>query len=220
LTFGQLGLDPWTQIVAHRGASAEAPENTLAAFERAIEVGADMIEFDVRRDSDGRLVVSHDPIREPGPQVPTLEETLRLTQGRIQLDVELKEPGCERDAIDQLLRYFPPSEFCITSFLSPALRETRAIHPGIRTGLIFAVWNDSVRGACLSPNTDFLVAHYRLVDQAAQIGKPLFVWTVDDPALTRALFDRPLVEAIVTNNPRQAHAIRKEQCLIDPPSLA
>ena len=64
------------------------------------------------------------------PELPTLEETLRLTQGRIQLDVELKETGCERDAIDLLLRYFPLGDFCITSFLAPALRETRAIHPG------------------------------------------------------------------------------------------
>jgi len=55
------------QIVAHRGASIEAPENTLAAFAKAIEVGADMIEFDVRRAPDGRLVISHDPVRVPAP---------------------------------------------------------------------------------------------------------------------------------------------------------
>ncbi len=54
---------PIDSIVAHRGASAEAPENTLEAFARAIEVGADMIEFDVRRARDGRLVISHDPVR-------------------------------------------------------------------------------------------------------------------------------------------------------------
>ncbi len=155
------------QIVAHRGASAEARENTLAAFERAIELGADMIEFDVRRAVDGVLLISHDPIRpwldRPGLfDLPSLEDTLRLTQGKIQLDVELKEPGCERDAIELLLRYFPLDEFCITSFLAPALRAIRAIHPGIRTGLIFATWNDSVRAECLSPDVDFLVAHYRL----------------------------------------------------------
>jgi glycerophosphoryl diester phosphodiesterase len=195
------------QIVAHRGASSEAPENTLAAFEKAIEVGADMIEFDVRRATDGRLAISHDPIRKPGQQ-PALEDTLRLTQGRIQLDVELKEPGCERDAIDLLLRYFTREEFCITSFLASTLCETRAIDPGIRTGLIFDAWNLSVRAACLSPDADFLVAHYSLLDKAEKIGKPLFVWTVDDPALTRTLFKRPLVEAVVTNNPRQALALR------------
>jgi glycerophosphoryl diester phosphodiesterase len=196
-----------TRIVAHRGASAEAPENTLAAFEKAIAIGADMIEFDVRRDLDGRLVISHDPIREPR-DLPSLDDTLRLTQGRIQLDVELKELDCERDAIDLLLRYFPMTGFCITSFLAPALAATRAIHPGIRTGLIFAQWNEGVQAACLNPATDFLVAHYRLLEQAEQLGKPIFVWTVDDPAFTRVLFERPLVEAIVTNDPRQALALR------------
>jgi glycerophosphoryl diester phosphodiesterase len=195
------------QIVAHRGASSEAPENTLAAFEKAIELGADMIEFDVRRGTNGRLAISHDPIREPGQQ-PTLEDTLRLTQGRIQLDVELKEPGCERDAIDLLLGYFTRDEFCITSFLAATIRETRAIDPGIRTGLIFDAWNQSVRAACLSPDTDFLAAHYRLLDKAQEIGKPLFVWTVDDPVLIRTLFERPLVEALITNDPRQALALR------------
>ena len=70
-----------------------------------------MIEFDVRRARDGRLVISHDPIGQLSSELPTLEETLQLTQGRIQLDVELKEPGCERDAIDLLLRYFPLTIF-------------------------------------------------------------------------------------------------------------
>jgi glycerophosphoryl diester phosphodiesterase len=198
-----------TRIVAHRGASAEATENTLAAFDRAIELGADMIEFDVRRAPDGRLVISHDPIRKLA-ELPTLEDTLRLTQGRIQLDVELKEPGCERDSIELLLRYFPLKDFCVTSFLEPTLRETRAINPAIRTGLIFAKWDESVRTACLSPEVDVLVAHYRLLHQAEQIGKPLFVWTVDDLELTPALFEHPLVEAIVTNDPRQALALRRK----------
>jgi glycerophosphoryl diester phosphodiesterase len=199
-----------TQIVAHRGASSEAPENSLAAFERSVELGADMIEFDVRRADDGRLLISHDPIRTGSHALPTLEETLRLTQGRIQLDVELKEPGCERDATELLLRYFPLGDFCVTSFLAPALREIRAINPDIRTGLIFATWNESVRAAALSSDVGLLVAHYRLLDETAKIGKPIFVWTVDDPALTRKLLERPLVEAIVTNNPRQALMLRQQ----------
>jgi glycerophosphoryl diester phosphodiesterase len=199
-----------TQIVAHRGASSEAPDNSLAAFERSIELGADMIEFDVRRADHGRLLISHDPIRTGSRGLPTLEETLRLTQGRIQLDVELKEPGCERDAIELLLQYFPLRGFCVTSFLTPALREIRAINPDIRTGLIFAKWNESIRAAALSADVDLLVAHYRHLDESETIGKPIFVWTVDDPALTRELFERPLVEAIVTNNPRQALMLRQQ----------
>jgi glycerophosphoryl diester phosphodiesterase len=195
-----------TKIVAHRGASLEAPENSLAAFEKAIEVGADRIEFDVRRDSRGRLVITHDPIRGSSAKLPTLEETLRLTQGRIHLDVELKEPDCEQDAIHLLLRYFPLSEFWITSFHPEALRATRAIHPGIRIGLIFAVWNRGI----VTSDADFLAPHYRLLKKAENIGKPLLVWTVDDLKLTRRLFQHPLVEAIVTNDPRQALALRAE----------
>jgi glycerophosphoryl diester phosphodiesterase len=48
------------QIIAHRGASAHAPENTIAAFRRAIDDGADGIEFDVRLTKDGQVVVFHD----------------------------------------------------------------------------------------------------------------------------------------------------------------
>ncbi|MDE1455058.1 glycerophosphodiester phosphodiesterase family protein, partial [Bacillus paralicheniformis] len=47
-------------IIAHRGASAYAPENTFAAFEKAVELGADFIELDVQLTKDGRLAVIHD----------------------------------------------------------------------------------------------------------------------------------------------------------------
>ena len=47
-------------LIAHRGASAHAPENTLAAFDRAIELGADEIELDVRMSADGVVVAFHD----------------------------------------------------------------------------------------------------------------------------------------------------------------
>ena len=68
-------------VVAHRGASFERPENTLAAFERAIEIGAEWIEMDVHADDDGRLVVTHDKPRS-NRAYPTLEEALDLMRGR------------------------------------------------------------------------------------------------------------------------------------------
>jgi glycerophosphoryl diester phosphodiesterase len=105
-------------VVAHRGASAERPENTLASFERAIETGADAVEFDVRITADGHAVVLHDPdvarttdgggvvgdltleevraLRVGGSdeRVPTLEEALRFCSGGIAVDVEIKNiPG-------------------------------------------------------------------------------------------------------------------------------
>jgi len=102
--------------IAHRGASGLAPENTLAAFRKAIELGADMIELDVRRCGSGELVVTHDPIllrryglfglvknrtlkelkaleADPEKQILTLEEALKVIRGRTALDIELKEGG-------------------------------------------------------------------------------------------------------------------------------
>ena len=67
-------------IIAHRGASDELPENTLPAFERAIEVGADFVELDVHATPDGRLVVTHDrPRARTG--LPSLAEALDLCRG-------------------------------------------------------------------------------------------------------------------------------------------
>lgn len=112
---------PSRVVVAHRGASATHPENTLAAFRAAIEVGAPMVEFDVRLTADGVPVVLHDADvsrttdgrglvheltweelrrlsagRPGGPRepVPSLREALELLSGRAGADVEIKHlPG-------------------------------------------------------------------------------------------------------------------------------
>ena len=99
-------------IIAHRGASAARPENTLSAFEVAVAQGADMIEIDLHQTRDAALVVAHDPDLErlggrgeiadatlaeirrldagDGQQVPTLEEVLDGFGARIPFNLELK----------------------------------------------------------------------------------------------------------------------------------
>ena len=67
-------------VIAHRGASGELPENTLPAFERAIELGADYVEFDVHADREGRLVVVHETPA-AGRSYPSLESVLDLCRG-------------------------------------------------------------------------------------------------------------------------------------------
>ena len=109
-----------TVVTAHRGDSKHAPENTLAAFEAAIENGADVIELDVRETKDGEIIVIHDKnlkrttginanvedltfgeIRQfdaggwfsedfKGEQIPTLREVIELVDGRVKLNIELK----------------------------------------------------------------------------------------------------------------------------------
>ncbi|NEN96454.1 MAG: glycerophosphodiester phosphodiesterase [Moorea sp. SIO1F2] len=93
------------KIIAHRGASNCAKENTIEAYEKAIELGADFIEFDVRITKDGVLISHHDPMianqaisqlrfaeinriaGQQGFRVPTVEEILRLTRNKIKLAV-------------------------------------------------------------------------------------------------------------------------------------
>ena len=100
--------------VAHRGASAERPENTPTAFELAIAQGADVLECDVRSTSDGALLILHDAevdrttsgsgaLREmtavaaraldagDGQAIPTLAEVLDLARGRVRVNVDIKE---------------------------------------------------------------------------------------------------------------------------------
>src|SRR5258708_12273995 len=98
-------------VLGHRGASAVAPENTVAAFTRARELGADGVELDVRRSADGVLVVHHDPevrgvgliaslsfaeLRAARPELATLEEALAACRGLV-VNAEVKSLPWEPD---------------------------------------------------------------------------------------------------------------------------
>lgn len=104
------GSDRRPLVIAHRGASAHQPENTLAAFRTAGELGADWVELDVRTSCDGVLVVHHDPHLPDGrvifetrsdelpAQVPTLAEALACTaEMGLATNVEIKALPGEAD---------------------------------------------------------------------------------------------------------------------------
>ena len=121
----------WT--IAHRGASWELPENTPAAFERAIELGADFVEFDVHAAADGSLVVSHDP---PVGGEPRLEAVVDQCSGRIGLMCELKSPWRYRrhDIVARTVRLLP-EDAIVVSFESHALRQVRGLRTLQHVGL-------------------------------------------------------------------------------------
>jgi len=98
-------------VIAHRGASWDLPENTLPAFERAIEVGADFVELDVHADAGGRLVVTHDPPR--AGAYPALEEVVDAVAGRIGIMAELKLPYRYRrhDVVRRTVALLPDDAF-------------------------------------------------------------------------------------------------------------
>jgi glycerophosphoryl diester phosphodiesterase len=120
-------------VIAHRGASWELPENTLPAFERAVELGADFVEIDVHADREGRLLVTHDPPR-PRREYPTLEAALDLMRGRIGVMVELKTPRRYRrhDVVARTVRLLTDDDVLVC-FDRGALEEARGLRPAMRT---------------------------------------------------------------------------------------
>lgn len=142
------------KVIAHRGASAEARENTLEAFERAIAIGADMVEFDVRRTRDGELVAIHDasvggiPVRaltraeiatsSAGALPPLLAEIVELTAGRAGLDVELKEDGYVEHVL-RVLAAGHPGPLVVTSFLDAVVAQVKRLAPETSAGLLLGI---------------------------------------------------------------------------------
>src|SRR3989440_8715630 len=94
--------------VGHKGAVLVAPGNTIESFEAALAAGVDMIEFDVLRLRDGRLVLAHDYADAARRDPPTLDKGLDHFAGvayaGVELDVDLKLPGYEREVLDGLQR--------------------------------------------------------------------------------------------------------------------
>jgi glycerophosphoryl diester phosphodiesterase len=200
-------------VIAHRGASAELPENTLPAFERAIEVGADAIELDVHADRAGRLVVTHDAPR-VGVSYPTLEEAIELARGRIQLMVELKTPSRYRkhDVIRRATQLVSDDD-AIVCFQRAALDEVRRLRPGIRTvqhvGLAVSI--RGARGAWAAGFHDPRVTRRGLA-AATSLGLVPLVYTVNAERRMRDLAALG-VAGIFTDRPELLRRLRREGLL-------
>jgi glycerophosphoryl diester phosphodiesterase len=226
-------------IVAHRGAPKRARENTIASFLAAVSIGADMVELDVRKTGDGVLIVFHDPwfsrkTRRPAIagltyknismraakkkfKVPTLEEALRVLSGKIMLNIELKERGFEEEALRQVRSFFPTDKFIMTSFDPAIIAAVNSAGADITTGLILATAKDLARCAMtsagvLAPEKRLFEGQRRFFSDAKKQGKRIAVWTVDNASqLSRLLVD-PVVDAVITNYPDRALALRKKLC--------
>jgi glycerophosphoryl diester phosphodiesterase len=171
-------------VIAHRGACWNAPENTLEAFELAIEEGADYVEFDVR-DRDGELVISHNP--DPPAGVATLEEALGLLCGRVGLAVELKEPNLAERTLQALRKHDVDDELVFLSFLAEELDAVLQLQPGVRTGLHLGPKPDPSRGTRFWGVGFGEPAQPEPIRQAQSLGLATLVFTVNEPARMREL---------------------------------
>ncbi|WP_394296993.1 glycerophosphodiester phosphodiesterase family protein [Palaeococcus ferrophilus] len=145
-------------VLGHRGYSAKYPENTLLAFRKAIEAGADGVELDVWLTRDGEVVVIHDEtvdrtsngsgkVKEMtldelksldfgnGERIPTLEEVFEALPEDAIINVELKDADAAEKAAD-IIKSHNPSRVIVSSFLIDALREYRKYDRETRMGLL------------------------------------------------------------------------------------
>jgi glycerophosphoryl diester phosphodiesterase len=151
-------------VIAHRGASAYRPENTLTAYELAVEQRADMIEIDLHRTRDGAIVITHDEdlsglggrgaIEDAtladvraldaggGERVPTLEETLDRFGGRVPFNLEIKRgvrglyPGLEELALGAVSARGLLATTLFSSFEDAVLARLASLAPESRRALL------------------------------------------------------------------------------------
>jgi glycerophosphoryl diester phosphodiesterase len=225
-----------TQVIAHRGASNAAPENTVAAFQMAAELGADAVELDVRRTSDGVLVVHHNPhvadgrvIAEltaadlPG-QVPTLAAALDACAG-MWVNVEIKndprepdfDPGdrIADDTISELIARGEHGRWLISSFRLSTVDRCRELSTEIRTAWLTVDAPNEV--AALLHEHGHSAWHpwvgalaERHVGDCHRHGIQVNAWTCDDVERISELIAWG-VDGICTNVPDVALAVRRGQ---------
>jgi glycerophosphoryl diester phosphodiesterase len=124
--------------VGHKGADHVAPGNTLESFEAALEHGVDMIEFDVLRTRDGRLVLAHDYEDSESRDCVTLEEGLEHFAGEayagVELDVDMKLAGYEQEVVDGLARHGLTERSLVSTMYPESLDRIGELEPSLRRG--------------------------------------------------------------------------------------
>jgi len=192
--------------IGHRGARAYETENTLSSFKRAIELGANAVELDVRRTKDNEIVVIHNTdvdkttdgsgsvsdftleeikkfVTEKGEQIPTLEEVLDFVGKRVKILVELKETGIEEKVLGLIREKGLMENVIIVSFHEEALRKARELNDEVATGLIYVRHKNPIQSA-LDLKAEYLLPLYRFthsanVRKAHENGLKVIVWTIN-----------------------------------------
>jgi glycerophosphoryl diester phosphodiesterase len=215
-------------VIGHRGASNEAPENSLEAIGKAIAAGADLVEFDV---SPG-LVVAHDE----GSDGPSLDEVLTLVAASgAGAHVDLKKAGYERAVVEALERHALHDRSVVSTAYGAIARRVRTLAPEIpvaigyprdRLGVSRFSWPSALvqpaaallRAAMplriplllAAARADVLALHHGLCSPGAVAAAhrrrvPVLVWTVEEPTAVRR-FAGMGVDAIVSDDPKSVLA--------------
>lgn len=218
-------------IVGHRAVGAS--ETKLEDFQKALDLGLEMIEFDLRMSGDGQLVVFHGPPGTEGKNIlrnrsvseieksvgfalPRFSEVVSLCQGKIRFDIEIKES----DILPHVLASLQSREdHIVTSFLDSVVLQAK--EEGMRAGLILGMYGIGL-GTRLSEifpgkrkaasHADFLLPERRIY-KASPLKRPFqdcIVWGVNDAEDMKRCFLDSRVQAIITDQPEKARRIKEE----------
>lgn len=207
------------ELIAHRGANREAPENTLAAFSAALEIGVEGIELDVHATADGIPVIHHDPVIGEGRTpiadlslaavrsqgaIPTLDEAIDLVAGRCRLYVELKAAA----ALDGVLsRLAGREDWCaLHAFDHRVVAAAATSLPRLPTGILIVGRLVDTRAVLLATRATDLWQHAdfvdnALVDEVHAAGGRVIAWTVNGRERCLEMIGAG-VDGICTDEPR------------------
>jgi glycerophosphoryl diester phosphodiesterase len=199
-------------LLGHRGDRHAARENTISAFDRALENGCDGFEFDVRLTLDGQAIIFHDPkvsgvsiARNTFPKLrarestgagrdrlPLLDDVMARYAATAFLDIELKVPGLESKLIALLEKHPSPRGYVISSFLPQVIETLAQQDPSLTLGFI-----------CESPRilprwrelpVQYVIPKYRLInagllDACHRAKRKVLVWTLNQPSTMHEMAD-------------------------------
>jgi glycerophosphoryl diester phosphodiesterase len=195
------------EMISHRGAHQTLPENSIPAFLRAIELGADAIELDVHATSDGVVIVHHDPVvkaegqarrriadlsaselgRFPltgGVEIPTLQAVLDAIGDRAKVYVEIKATNIE-PLVVRCIRESGAS-CAVHAFDHRVVKIVKMIFPAIRTGVLEVARHIDPVASLVAAGAQDLWQEVSFIDEqlvarAHSVNARVIAWTADDP---------------------------------------
>jgi glycerophosphoryl diester phosphodiesterase len=193
--------------IGHRGAAGHEPENTTRSFLRAIGMGVDMIETDLRLTADGAIVLVHDPLRASmlREEFDTLEDLLAVANGRCGLMLEMKVTGLAERTIAAVSKAGFTGPLVYASFHHDELLTIRRLQPDAKTlALIHGAPVDKTQFAIDAQAThagiNIEFANEELVSALQNSGRKVFVYTVNEPEDIAAM-KRLGVDGIISDYP-------------------
>ncbi|MBW2966326.1 glycerophosphodiester phosphodiesterase, partial [Candidatus Woesearchaeota archaeon] len=175
-------------IIGHRGAMAHKPENTLSSFQKAIELGADVIELDVYLSKDNHAIVIHDKsvdrttngkgnvneltleeikqlTVEENETIPTLQDVIDLAKGKCKINIEVKDEKALEESIRIVKKNQLEDEVIISSFIQDVIKKSKEINSRIKTALLFVTAETKHLELANNLNAYYLHVHHSMIDK-------------------------------------------------------